>query len=258
MPRAPTSPSHCATSGTLVVIVITLLGALASRPSMAAPGGDDSKPDTTRFKFTPSWYSSSDGNDAVDLNLRAKRGPHTAWVGYYHDRSGYRQPRTGYEYTLERDWLHVVGSAQAANRGFLGGSINAQFGNDYYAIAGFGRTNTRPYVNLNFDPNDAITLGVGTKAIKDTEISLYHIRDDRLDTQQRVTHFLVHRDLSDQRKVSLDTAWKSGLNSDNVPVHGYQITLTYAVGDVFFRLARDQFANFGTATQTRFSLGRYF
>jgi hypothetical protein len=252
VPAAPRAPRRL-----LIALAMALLGAVASLPSVAATG-DDSDPDTTRFKFTPSWYSSSDGNDAVDLNLRGKRGPHTAWVGYYHDRSGYRQPRTGYEYTMERDWLHVVGSVQAANRGFLGGSINAQLGYDYYAIAGFGRTNTRPYVNLNFDPNDAITIGLGTKAIKDTEISLYHIRDDRLDTQQRVTHLLVHRDLSDRRRVSLDTAWKSGLNSDNVLVHGYQITVTYTAGDIFFRLARDQFANFGNATQTRFSLGRYF
>jgi len=238
---------------------LTLLGTLAALPFTAtAAGGDDSDANTTRYKFTPSWYSSSDGNDAVDFNLRGKLGPHTAWIGYYQDRSGFRQPRTGYEYTLDRDWLHVVGSAQAASRGFLGGSINAQFGYDYYAIAGIGRTDTHPYVNLNFDPNDAITLGAGTKALTDTELSLYHIRDDRLGTQQRVTHFLVHRTLSERRQMSLDTAWKSGLNSDNVLVHGYQVTLTYAVGDVFFRLARDQFANFGTATQTRFSLGTYF
>jgi hypothetical protein len=237
---------RCATRRFLPALAVA--GTLVSLPFTAiAAGGDDSDPNTTRYKFTPSWYSSSDGNDAVDFNLRGRHGPHTAWIGYYQDRSGFRQPRTGYEYTLDRDWLHVVGSAQAANRGFLGGSINAQFGYDTYAIAGIGRTDTHPYVNLNFDPNDAITLGAGTKALK-----------DRLGTQQRVTHFLVHRTLSDRRQVSLDTAWKSGLNSDNVLVHGYQVTLTYAVGDIFFRLARDQFANFGTATQTRFSLGAYF
>src|SRR6476620_9150464 len=55
--------------------------------------------DKLAFKFTPSWYQSSDGNNAWDFNLRANTGPHAAWVGYYTERDGARQGRTGYEYT---------------------------------------------------------------------------------------------------------------------------------------------------------------
>lgn len=257
MPIIPLAPAPAIRRGLLALV---LLGALASLSpaTAAAEGSAERDAETIHYKFTPSWYSSSDGNDAADLNLRANRGAHAAWIGYYRDRSGFQQPRTGYEYTAERDWLHLVASAQLASGGFLGGSLNAQLGDDYYAIAGFGRTNLRNYVNLNFDPNDAITLGAGTRAIKDTELSLYQIRDDRLDTQQRVTHFYVHRNLADRHRLSVDTAWKSGLNGDNVLVQGYQITLSYAIRDVFFRIARDQFANFGNATQTRFSLGTSF
>ena len=44
--------------------------------------------------------------------------------------------------------------------GFWGGSLSAQIGSPkLYAIVGLGRTNLRTYYNLNFDPNDAITLG---------------------------------------------------------------------------------------------------
>lgn len=215
----------------------------------------DDRDDSLHVKLTPSWYSASDGNDAADLNLRVNKGPHAGWIAYYRDRSGFRQPRTGYEYTTDQGWLHLVSSVQAASGGFIGGSLNAQLGGDTYAIAGFGRTNLHPYYNVNFDPNDAITLGAGRKFGEATEVMVYQVRDDRLDTGQRVTHLYVHRNLSEKRRLSIDIARKSGLDSDNVRVAGTMLTLTYAVGDVFLRVARDPYANFGPATQTRISLG---
>ena len=113
------------------------------------------------FKLTPSYYRISDGNNAADLNLRAGYGNHVGWVGLYRDRSGYEDFRAGYEKHADLGAVRLVLSAQVASGGFLGGSVNAEAGGATFALLGFGRTNLRPYYNLNFDPNDAITLGIG-------------------------------------------------------------------------------------------------
>jgi hypothetical protein len=211
--------------------------------------------DKLALKFTPSWYQSSDGNHAWDFNLRANTGPHAGWLGYYTEREGARQVRSGYEYTQNFGAGHVVWSAQAASGGFLGGSATLQAGDPVYLIAGFGRTNLRNYVNLNFDPNDAYTIGVGTGLIPHTDLSLYEIRDDRLGTGQRVTHLYAHVNLTDDDRISADGSYKRGLNSDGGYVHGHGWTLTYAHRHLFIRVAHDPYANFGSATQNRFSLG---
>src|SRR3954447_14078040 len=166
---------------------MALLGASAACATDQANGSPrESEP--ISFKFTPSYYDQSDGNVATDFNIRASRGPHTGWFGFYRDHTDFRQSRLGYEYTQDMGPAHLVWSAQAASGGFLGGSINAQIGDPVYVIAAFGRTNLRPYYNLNFDPNDMMTLGVGSRQIAQTDISLYHIWDNRVDTRQHVTH----------------------------------------------------------------------
>ena len=218
---------------------------------------DDAAPKPS-FKLTPSWYQSSDGNDATDINLRGTLGPHTAWVGLYRDHADFQQARTGYEYTQDIGPGQVVWSAQAAAGGFLGGSITLQLGKPWYLIAGFGRTNLQTYYNLNFDPNDAITLGVGTTVLPHTDLSLYQVRDDRLDTRQRVTHLRLRHDLSDADKVSLDGSYKTGLNDNDVYIHGYGLSFTYTHRDVFVRLAHDRYANFSSTTQNRVSVGATF
>lgn len=143
----------------------------------------ENEPVPVEIKLTPSYYQASDRNNAWDTNIRGSRGPQGGWIGFYRDHNGFQQTRAGYELTRDFQLTHIVLSAQPASGGFLGGSINAQLGGPVYAIVGFGRTNLRTYYNLNFDSNDAITLGIGTKAIPATEISLFHIWDDRLDTR---------------------------------------------------------------------------
>jgi hypothetical protein len=217
---------------------------------------DDPVP--VEIKLTPSYYQDSDGNNASDMNIRGSRGPQAGWIGFYRDHNGFQQTRTGYELTRDFELAYIVSSVQAASGGFLGGSINVQLGNPVYAIVGFGRTNLRTYYNLNFDPNDAITIGVGTKAIPDTEISLFHIWDDRLDTRQRVTHLYLHRTVSKKERFSIDGSYKSGLTSDNNFVAGYALTVTYTYRHYFVRIAHDQYVNFSNTTQNRLSLGMTF
>ena len=218
----------------------------------------DTAPTKLDVKLTASWYRSSDGNDANDLNVRGNRGDHAAWIGVYRDHTPYRQARAGYEFTQHAGPAQIVWSAQAASGGFLGGSITAQIGDPTYAIVGFGRTNLKSYYNLNFDPNDAITLGIGRHLDDKTDVSIYQIRDDRLDTRQRITHLYLHRKLSGTHRYSIDATVKSGLNSDGSFITGYGLTATLAYQQYFVRLARDQYANFSATTQTRVSLGMGF
>jgi hypothetical protein len=228
------------------------LFAAAILPAMAQDAGDDGK---TAYKLTGSWYRQDDGTRAIDLNLRANQGPHAAWLGLYRDNMDFQQLRSGYEYTQEQGPLRVVWSAQAASYGFLGGSVTAQYGENIYPILAFGRTNLRPYVNLNFDPNDMATIGIGTKSIARTELNLTHVWDNRLETGQHVTHLYLHRDLDSGRRASLDIAYKHGTTSDGGYAAGYALTGTYTLGKYFVRGAWDQYANFGSATQVRLSFG---
>lgn len=220
------------------------------------------QPDPTEplltFKLTPSYYHISDGNDGTDLNLRAEYGDHYGWVGYYHDRQGFAQTRVGYEYHADFGYVRTVASAQTATHGFIGGSLNAEIGGDSYAIIGWGRTNLQDYYNLNFDPNDAITLGAGTRMIQDTELSLFTIKDDRLGTGQRVTHLIARRMLNKQQRLSLDVTHKSGTSTEGNQVVGNGIALTYDFEPWFVRVAYDPYVNFTESQMTLFALGKRF
>lgn len=237
-----------------IALSITTPAVCAADPAQAA----DSAPAKIDFKLTSSWYRASDHNDANDINLRGRYGDHTAWIGAYRDHQSTQQIRTGYELTQRFDAAQIVWSVQAAGGGFLGSSVNAQIGDETYAIVGFGRTNLRNYYNLNIDPNDAITIGVGRHLNGDTDVSLYQVRDDRLPTRQRMTHVYLHQNLSDVYRYSIDTFYKSGLNSDGNFITGYGLTITVAMREYFIRLARDPYANFGPVGQTRVSLGMTF
>ena len=219
-------------------------------------GNEDSH--KVAFKLTPSYYQSSDGNDAFDINLRANLAQHTAWIGQYRNKKGYSQARTGYENKLDFGLARLTLSAQLASGGFVGASGTAEIGGDTFGILGFGRTNLRDYYNLNFDPNDAITVGIGSRAISDTELSLFYLWDDRLDTQQRITHFVLRYKTSDTQRITVDTSYKSGLTDNEEFIRGYGLSVTYDYHEYFARVARDQYVNFTGNHMTRLSLGVRF
>ena len=210
------------------------------------------------FKLTPSYYTSSNSNDALDVNLRGAVGAHTAWIGIYQDKAGYRQNRAGYEYRHDFEFIRPVWSAQLASGGFRGGSVTAEIGSDTYAIVGWGRTNLKVYYNLNFDPNDAITLGIGSRLFSKTELSLFHIWDDRLGTKQHVTHAVWGYKPTEAKRWTVDSSYKHGIDDNGDYVKGYAVSVTYGFGNYFTRIARDQNANFSGNSQTRFSLGMRF
>ena len=254
-------------SWTKAVIAAGLLGCAV--PGWAIDGGADTvqgEPQTApqeeiAFKFTPTYYQTTNVTPAFDLNLRGNRGVHTAWIGYYQRSNEFQQLRLGYENTLELPFGRLVPSLQYATRGFLGGSVTAEIGERYFALAGFGRTNVRDYFNLNFDPNDMVLFGAGTRALPNTTLSLFQIRDDRLGTGQRITHMVARIKPSDKTRWTVDVFYKEG-RADSDPtsawVHGTGATLTVDYGRYFARVASDPYVNFSNEHMVRVALGMRF
>ncbi len=153
----------------------------------------------------------------------------------------------------------VVPSIQYATRGFLGGSLTAEIGERNFGLLGLGRTNLKEYYNLNFDPNDMILVGAGTRALPKTTLSAYQIRDNRLNTGQRVTHFVARIAPDEKTRWTLDVFHKSGRSlEDGEQLRGTGLALTYDFGSYFARLASDPHVNFTRDHMVRAALGLRF
>jgi hypothetical protein len=221
--------------------------------------GADVSTETWTYKLTPSYYVTTHEKDATDINLRANHGPHALWLGYYQRGSEFEQLRSGYEFTAQFPWVQLVPSLQLASHGFAGGSINAQIGDSVYALIGVGRTNMRDYYNLNFDPNDALTFGLGTRLLPGSNLSLFAVKDNRLHTGQTVLHLLWRYAPDDHQRWTVDLSSKHGRASAvDESVSGGAMSVTYDFRDAFLHLARDRKVNFTSEDQTRVSLGFRF
>lgn len=233
----------------------SLATADASRPGAAETPGDD----VWAFKLTPSWYSTTRQPAASDLNLRANHGPHAAWLGYYRRGNEFEQVRTGYEYTHEMPFGRLVPSLQLASHGFAGASANVEAGDRIFALLGFGRTNGRDYYNLNFDPNDSIMVGLGTRWLSGSTLLLFTVKDDRLHTGQMVTHAVWRFQADERQRLTVDLSTKHGrAAAGEDSVSGQAIALTWDYRAVFVRVARDRKVNFTAEDQNRLSLGTRF
>lgn len=243
-------------------LILVLIGLLLPVPICVAQVSSQGQPITENawhFKLTPSFYQTTNQANATDLNLRANLEDHALWLGQYNEAGHFQQTRFGYEYTLSTNWGQVVPSLQTASGGFWGGSINAQWGKTTYLITGWGRTNLRSYYNLNFDPNDAITIGLGGWLSPAHQWSLWRTQDDRLQTGQRVTHVMWRYHLPNSQRLTVDAATKTGrsdLSSD--VVKGNSLSVTWDWPKYFVRFAHDQKVNFSAEDQKRISLGWHF
>ena len=215
--------------------------------------------DAWAFKLTPSYYVTSGLADAIDLNLRGSLGAHAFWLAHYRRAAEFEQTRIGYEYTAHLPVGQLIPSLQLASHGFAGASLNAQIGDSVYALLGLGRTNLRDYYNLNFDPNDSLVVGLGTRLLPKSNVSLYTVRDNRLATGQKVIHLVWRYTPDDQQRWTVDLSARHGRPSaDAEAVSGHALSLTYDYRNVFVRLARDRRVNFTDADQTRMSIGLRF
>jgi hypothetical protein len=227
--------------------------------ALTTPSAMASESETWSYKLTPSFYATDHERNAIDVNLRANNGPHAFWIGQYDRGQDFKQTRTGYEYTANYDWGQVVPSLQMATGGFVGGSLGLQIGNPVYLIAGFGRTNLRDYYNLNFDPNDMITWGLGARLDNGHQVSVFTVKDNRLATDQIITHGVWRWQATPLVRWTVDVAHKDGRSSPGEPrVAGNSVSIGYDRGPHFVRIAFDQKVNFSDNNQTRISAGLRF
>ena len=193
----------------------------------------------------------------TDFNLRWRADDSSAWVGVYSDRVFGTQARAGADTSINvGPFVQIQPSLQTASMGFLGGSINVQAGASWYGLAGFGRTDARPYFNLNFDPNDALTFGAGHRAEDGVSYLVFVVADDRFHTGQRDWHANVQIPFGDSH-ATLDLMRKSGL-TDAGPITGWGFIAAWDWPRSFVRLAYDPHQNFSAQDAWRLATGVRF
>lgn len=211
------------------------------------------------FKLTGGYYRY--GSFAgQDLNLRYRSGDTSAWLGAYHDPEFGSQGRAGLEsaFNLFSGFgLSLQPSLQVASHGFAGGSLTAEVGEPWFVLAGWGRTNLKPYFNLNFDPNDAISLAFGRREESGRTFFVMAIADDRLHTGQKHIHFVARQPMGHGERLTVDVLHKTG-EGDEGPVNAWGASVTYDWKDWFVRLANDPKQNFSATNAVRLSVGTRF
>ncbi len=212
------------------------------------------------FKLTFGRYHYSAGADGTDLNLRYRTGETSAWLGIYHDRDFGQQWRSGMERAfapLEGVPLSLQFSGQAASRGFLGGSVTLEYGEPWFVSAGLGRTNNKPYFNLNFDPNDALSAAFGYRSTTGLTAYVFAVRDNRLNPGQQNTHWVLRWPLANRQRLTIDLQRKTGLGSERND-KDWALGLTWDFRDWSIRVADDRKQNFGDVDALRVSVAYRF
>jgi hypothetical protein len=211
---------------------------------------------TLPWKLTAGEYFYSNYS-GTDLNLRWRADDSSAWVAAYSDRVFGTQARAGADTSINvGQYVQVQPSLQAASMGFVGGSLNVQAGATWYGLVGFGRTDARPYFNLNFDPNDALTFGAGYRVENGVSYLVFLVADDRFHSGQRDWHANVQIPFGDSH-ATLDLLRKSGL-TDAGAITGWGFSANWDWPRWFLRLAYDPHQNFSAQDAWRFATGIRF
>jgi hypothetical protein len=222
----------------------------------AATAAHGAAGNTLAWKFTVGEYSYADYY-GTDVNLRWRADDTSAWGGVYSDSKFGTQARVGADTSIGLgNYFQLQPSMQAASRGFVGGSLTLQGVGSWYGLAGIGRTDARPYFNLNFDPNDALTFGAGHHAANDISYLVFVVADDRFHTGQRDWHANVQIPCGDSH-ATLDLLRKSGL-SDAGPITGWGFSANWDWPAWFVRMAYDPYQNFSAQKVWRFAAGARF
>ena len=228
---------------------ILLLLAVACLPAAAQDSA---------FKLTLGEYRFSDHTDGIDANLRYTSELGNAWIGFYRQArpDDVSQWRGGWDRTFG-EAVRVTPSAQVASGGFIGGSLQVETGAPWFAGAGLGRTNLRPYVNLNFDPNDSYVLLAGHRGASGRVVTLQMVRDNRANPDQRHYHLTWRQPVGKGERLTLDLLRKEGTVEGEF-IRRWGATAGYDWPRFFVRIARDPKTNFTAVDAWRFSVGARF
>ena len=209
------------------------------------------------FKLTLGGFKFSENGNGVDINIRHSSDYGNVWLGYFRaPRLDANQWRAGWDKSFG-EAVRIQPSLQVASGGFVGGSLNIETGERWIVGAGLGRTNLRPYYNLNFDPNDAWSLLAGYRAESGQSYGASYVRDNRENPDQQHFHLTSRTPLQGKERLTLDLLYKRGL------VDGQRIakvggTITYDWPRFFVRLAFDPNTNFTADNVWRASIGARF
>lgn len=237
---------------------------LALLPPQAL-AGDAAEGDAPSLKLTFGHYQLQHAAAGTDINLRWRRDGRSLWLGFYRDADFGQQLRLGWD----DQWalpslpgmpglpLLLLPSLQLASRGFVGGSLAVQAGAPIYLQLGLGRTNLRPYANLNFDPNDALSAALGWQGEGGRQLALSVIADDRLHTGQQHHHLTLRWPVPAGLRLSADLLHKQG-QGDGGSVNAWGWTLGLDSTTWFARVARDPKQNFSAFDAWRVSVGWRF
>ena len=247
--------------------LVAVLLACACEAALAIEDRADSEPAGPArgiaWKLTPTIQSETARRSAFDLNLRGNRDDDTFWIGHYQRGSEFRQTRAGYEHQFSVPVGKITASAQYATRGFLGGSVTleASAAAQWVGLLGWGRTNLKPYYNLNFDPNDSVLIGAGWRPDERTALTVFQVLDDRLGTGQRVTHFVLRQKTGARTRWTFDVFNRRGRidsdpDSERIDATGFALTCDYEPW--FARVAWDPRVNFENSNMTRVAFGVRF
>jgi hypothetical protein len=255
----------------LAVILILAVASLAQQNEQkptdqkpvdpAQPTTADTPPvqhaDDLKTKVTFSVYGLSDDVN-VDVNLRHQFGPVVAWVAGFYDHNGGSKARIGGEYDFQYKWLAITPSLEVGSNGAVAGSISTQMGGRTYAIAGYSRTNLKPFNDLFFDPSEAVTLGAGHKFNDYDKLYGYVIFDVRLHTHQQDTHVLWRHRLNANNGITFDFLYKSGYSDDGAYIRNAGIGVYYDRPRWFWKAYYDPNVNFTHQDMVRFGVGMKF
>jgi hypothetical protein len=210
------------------------------------------------FKATLGVYRVTGGDLGFDVNLRYSSLLGNLWVGYFQsDDRDVHQGRVGWDRVFVLGPVRVLPTAQWASGGFLGGAFAAEVGWPWFVGGGYGRTNEKPYVNLNFDPNDAYLVSAGHRGEDGSAAMLQWIIGDRISQDQQVVHAIYRRSLADGRRLTLDIFYKQGpVEGDTI--HKLGASVGYDWPRWFVRVAWDPKVNFTPDDMWRMSIGVRF
>ena len=237
----------------LLLAGLLLVGAAAARAQDDPSGRSDEKP----WKFTTGHYTLTGGGEpparALDLNLRRSGTFGNAWIGWYDQGAGGpTQWRAGWDRFFDAGPVRVQPSVQVASGGFVGGSLYAEAGDSWFVGAGAGRTNMRPYVNLNFDPNDMVTLVAGHRG-GGQQVQLVLVADNRQRPDQRHLHLNWKADRGEGEKLTLDLLAKRG-DVGGERIRRLGATVSYDWPRWSLRAAWDPKVNFTPQNMLRLSI----